>query len=242
MRKRILILSLALVMIFIFSACRDDEGELIKKLYNELEEKTEECTSLRSQVATLTDELEESDSASDTYKYERDAFLEENQKLKSDNEGLQNTVDILEDALSSANYIAGLYRNDLSDIAAYTDDREEFSPYSENVPVDHRDAIDAYFADYIEMLMEDETLLHDPEIIISILGVSPMPAEELHRPARENCKYYKVVYYASRINPYEPEEVYILPRGIFDGLVTFWLVEVENMESGPTVTVFEPNA
>jgi len=86
MRKRILILSLALVMIFIFSACRDDEGELIKKLYNELEEKTEECTSLRSQVATLTDELEESDSASDTYKYERDAFLEENQKLKREAE------------------------------------------------------------------------------------------------------------------------------------------------------------
>ena len=81
--KRIAPVILAAVIALSLAACSGtSKSELIKKLYNELEVKTEECNRLLENNEELELNLSSAEYWRESIQYERDAFLQENIEIR----------------------------------------------------------------------------------------------------------------------------------------------------------------
>jgi hypothetical protein len=228
---------LSVTMVLALSACGEDNTELIK----ELEAKTKECNTLLEEKQILSQELSGIMWEKDSMKYERDAFLEENLELRAEMKSIEEREQNLEATLGIIFSLTNAYREDLADIEEYIFTCMDLPSFAPGINDEHRNLMYLYFKDYMENIRLNTLIIPGAEPILFILHVDTMDSVDLHRPARENCTYYKVIFYQSLIDYTGQDTASPVIRGFWDGLITHWLVEVEDKETGPEVTIFEPN-
>lgn len=237
MRRLPVVIVLLAAMVLTLSACGADRNQLIL----ELESLTDRCNVLLSEKQILSSELALATRERDSLEYERDAFLEENLELRAEKKVLEEREANLEETIGIIFSLTNAYREDLADIEEYISACSDLPSFSSSISEAHKSVMHTYFKEYMENVTLNTLYLIDAEPILFILHVDVMQPDELHRPARENCTYYKVAFYQSLIDYTGQDTTSPVVRGFSDGLITHWLIEVEEGEKGPEVTVFEPN-
>jgi len=232
MRKKIVLIALAIVMIVAFSACNDDEAELIRKLYNELENKTEECTELLANNQKLTKQMNETKDEKNLLEYERNAFLEENLNLRYElglaNEQIENFRATMEANFN--NYMQ--YRNNTDKVYKKLIELRSIPYFDESIKESHKQAM----FDYMFEPENGVIFLRDGDDYFTQFVNMPLHIKEATPVGPNTYRYFTEVLldYANIEYPSQfliPEEN---ETHIYD--VTYF--EVLDTEEGPVVGYF----
>ena len=175
-------------------------------------------------------------------------ILNELELMKEEIHELKNEVEIYEESIEDYNVVLGAiytvtdaYRQDLADIGKFIMDSDNLPTYSPEIPDIHQILMTNFFTDYTDDLIAKTEVHDNAEPIMFVLDVDTMNNRQLYREARDKCTYYKVAFYQSLVLPAQKEVISGIPRGYLDGLITYWIIEIEDMENGPAITLFEPN-
>lgn len=169
---------------------------------------------------------------------ELDANLKETHELQAELDSYKEREESYKTALGAMFTVTNEYREDLADIKKHIMNTEDLPAFSPSISESHRNVMYEYFTDRMEKITSDSPYMGNPQPIYFVLHVDTLKPYEVYRTKRDNCEYYDVTFYQSLIYPYDFDTISGIPRGLSDGLISHWLIEVENKVTGPEVTDF----
>lgn len=232
MKKKLFFVLLSLIACLLLTSC---EEAVNTDTNSEMENINTELQKLQSENQSVKLELQEIKSKYQSVTSELEQQIKENDKLKKELAQYKQTA--------SRNGLH--YRDDIIMIINMLEETGsgfKFPIFNEDIPESHRTVLNDYLNNYKYTTINDSSITKEIEPIFQVFSVEKISDEELIWTTRENCYYYQVIFYQSLIPEHNYQENKDIIRGPFDGLIFWYVIEIEDTEGVYRVSNFGSNS